>query len=162
MPATRCITLLIAAAAFWISFHSKAVEPLSSPELVSHCELYFDDPDGEDAIFCVRYIQGFIDGAVATDERVLSNLTKETNKAGKKESFSERAMRVRGRNVGKLVERYGATYYADFCLDVSVSLKEVVEKSVEIINATDNSELDGNARDLVFRILRDNYPCPQE
>ena len=38
-----------------------AVEALSTEELISHCAIYGDDPDGEDGIFCVRYIQGFID-----------------------------------------------------------------------------------------------------
>ena len=33
--------------------------------------------DGKDAIFCVRYVQGFIDGAVATDARVLENIATE-------------------------------------------------------------------------------------
>ena len=51
-----------------------AVKPLSSAELASHCVHYRSAPDGEDGIFCVRYIQGFINGAVATDERVAINV----------------------------------------------------------------------------------------
>ena len=42
-----------------------AVEVMSTAELKSHCDL-FDDPNAEaDRIFCTRYVQGFIDGAVA-------------------------------------------------------------------------------------------------
>ena len=44
-----------------------AVEALSTEELMSHCDKYYDEQAREDRIFCVRYIQGFIDGAVATD-----------------------------------------------------------------------------------------------
>ncbi len=69
-----------------------AVEPLSSAELESHCAHYRMDPEGKDGIFCVRYIQGFIDGAVATDERVTLNVSGEYEK---EESFSERAIRIR-------------------------------------------------------------------
>ena len=54
-----------------------AVEPLSTEELKLHCEFYEDDPEGTDGTFCVRYIQGFIDGAVATDERVTYNIADE-------------------------------------------------------------------------------------
>ena len=50
-----------------------AVEPLSTTELVSHCDKYYDEQATEDRVFCVRYVQGFIDGAVATDEPFLRN-----------------------------------------------------------------------------------------
>ena len=51
-----------------------AVEALTTAELISHCDKYHDDTATEDRIFCIRYIQGFIDGAVATDERVMRNV----------------------------------------------------------------------------------------
>ena len=57
--------------------NAQAVEPLSTRELTSHCAHYVSNPQGPDAIFCVRYIQGFIDGAVATDERVTINVAAE-------------------------------------------------------------------------------------
>ena len=61
----------------WITAlnNARAVESLSSAELESHCAHYRMDPDGKDGIFCVRYIQGFIDGAGATDERVTLNVS---------------------------------------------------------------------------------------
>ena len=74
---------------------AKAIEALTTEELASHCSHSEKDPQGVDAVFCVRYIQGFIDGAVAIDERVVSNMV--TGK--KEETFSERAMRTR---VGKI------------------------------------------------------------
>ena len=58
---------LMASPAAW------AVEALSTEELVSHCDKYYDEQATEDRVFCVRYVQGFIDGAVATDERVARN-----------------------------------------------------------------------------------------
>ena len=65
------LIISIAASNVW------AVEALPTDELISHCAVYNEDPGGKDGIFCVRYIQGFIDGAVATDERVVDNVADE-------------------------------------------------------------------------------------
>jgi hypothetical protein len=130
-----------------------AVEKLTTAELVSHCDKYYDESAEEDRIFCVRYIQGFIDGAIATDERVMRNVAKEL---GKSESYSERAMRTR---VGSRLDRYGATSYAGYCLGDPVPLREVVEYVVE--DAQDQQRIAANplARELVYATLRDHYPC---
>lgn len=102
-----------------------AVEPLSTTELAEHCTHYAEDPEGKDAIFCVRYVQGFIDGVVATDERVTRNVAVEYER---KETYTERAIRTRSaRRVPARLSRYGATVYAEFCLGAPVPLKEVVE-----------------------------------
>ena len=131
-----------------------AVEALSTQELLSHCEKYHDEQAREDRVFCVRYIQGFIDGAVATDERVTRNIVGEYDKD---ESFSDRAARTR---IGKRLESYGASVYADFCLGDPVPLKEVVEHGVE--DATDPKRVAANplARELVYQTIREHYPCP--
>lgn len=130
-----------------------AVEALTTAELVSHCDRYHDESAEEDRIFCVRYIQGFIDGAVATDERVMSNVAKELER---EESFSERAKRTR---IGSRLDRYGPTSLADYCLGDPVPLREVVEFVVE--DAQDPQRIAANplARDLVYATLRDHYPC---
>ena len=132
---------------------ARAVEPLSTPELAEHCAHYFEDPDGKDAIFCVRYVQGFIDGAVATDERVMLNVANELNP---EETYSERAIRTR---LGRNTKRFGSTVYADFCLGESVPLKEVVEKVVH--NLSNRKFLDEQllARDAVNSTLRNEYRC---
>ncbi len=139
-------TLLLAQDAY-------AVESLSTPELAEHCVHYHEDPDGEDAIFCVRYVQGFIDGAVATDERVMLNVTAELDR---KETYSERAMRTR---LNRNIRRFGSTVYADFCLGTPVALKEVVERVVH--NLMNRKFLDEQllARDAVYSTLRKEYPC---
>lgn len=133
-----------------------AVEPLSSAELPSHCMHYRKAPDGEDGIFCVRYIQGFIDGAVATDERVAINVAAEYEKS---ETFAERATRTR---LGNLMERYGATIYAEYCLGDPIPLLAVVNKVVTELERIDFNPAQPNARDLVYQILRDKYPCAVE
>lgn len=131
-----------------------AVEPLSTKELAEHCIHYAENPTGEDAIFCVRYVQGFIDGAVATDERVALNVAREYEK---KETYSERAIRVR--SPSRILSRYGATVYAEFCLGAPVPLKQVVE---HVINDLMNRKVLEDtllARDAVYAMLRRDYPC---
>ncbi len=133
--------------------NANAVEALSTEELTSHCIVYEDDPDGEDGIFCVRYIQGFIDGAVATDERVTNNVAAEYDKS---ESFTERAIRTR---VGSRLKRYGPSYYAEFCLGDPVPLAEVVEEVVADLLSLETFDGKEQARDVVYATLRREYPC---
>ncbi len=150
----RIVTIGICAAASLLLLRAAdAVEPLSTPELAEHCVFYFDEPDGKDAIFCVRYVQGFIDGAVATDERVIQNITTELDRD---ETYGERAIRTR---FGRKTSRFGATVYADFCLGAPVPLREVVEKVVH--NLMNRRFLDEQllARDAVYATLRAEYPC---
>ncbi|MFK7732740.1 MAG: Rap1a/Tai family immunity protein [Pseudomonadales bacterium] len=135
---------------------ANAVEPLPVSELYEHCALYGEDPEGKDAIFCVRYIQGFIDGAIATDERVLQNVRAEYEDL--KESFTERAIRMRAPR-DHLVERFGATSYADICLGEPVPLLEVVTKITGDLTATAGQWQDESAREVVFENLRKHYPC---
>ena len=148
---TRVLMLLIAA--LLATPAALAVEALSTEELMSHCDKYYEETAQEDQVFCVRYIQGFIDGAVATDEQVTRNVVQEYDR---EETFSERAARTR---IGARLERYGGSVYADFCLGDPVPLKEVVEHVVE--DATDPARVAANplARDLVYQTLREHYPC---
>ncbi|MGB5511689.1 MAG: Rap1a/Tai family immunity protein [Woeseiaceae bacterium] len=133
-----------------------SVEPLSTPELAEHCAFFYEDRDGEDAIFCVRYVQGFIDGAVATDARVLENIATEFDDD---ESFADRAIRSR---IGSRINRRGPTVYADFCLGEPDSLEEVVEKVVRDLANRKVLDEDLLARDAVFSTLRREYPCNPE
>jgi len=147
------IGVWVTAILLFVVDEAQAVEPLSTPELAEHCVHYFEDPDGKDAIFCVRYVQGFIDGAVATDERVMLNVVAELDR---EETYSERAIRTR---LGRNTKSFGSTVYADFCLGTPVELKEVVEKVVH--NLMNRKFLDEQllARDAVFSTLRTEYPC---
>jgi hypothetical protein len=141
---------LLATPAAW------AVEALSTEELVSHCAKYHDESASEDRTFCVRYIQGFIDGAVATDEQVANNVTREF---GQGESYSQRATRTR---IGALLERYGPSVYAEYCLGDPVPLEEVAER---VVNDLTNEALVAKyprARDAVYATLRTHYPCVVE
>jgi len=133
-----------------------SVEPLSTPELAGHCAFYYKDRDGKDAIFCVRYVQGFIDGAVVTDARVLENVATEFDED---ESFTERAIRSR---IGSRIRLRGPTVYADFCLGELDSLEAVVEKVVDDLASREILDEDLLARDAVLSTLQREYPCDPE
>ena len=144
--------LILCGIAALASSNANAVEALSTEELVSHCVYYEQDPESVDGVFCVRYIQGFIDGAVATDARVTNNVANEYDRS---ESFSERATRTR---LGSRIEHF-ETYYAEFCLGEPVPLKTVVEL---VIADLENAERIANqplARVFVYSTLRMQYPC---
>ena len=150
-------TVLISALALsFLAERAGSVEPLSTPELAEHCALYYEDRDGKDAIFCVRYVQGFIDGAVATDARVLENIATEFDED---ESFADRAIRNR---IGTRIRLRGPTVYADFCLGELNSLEEVVEKVVDDLANREVLDEDLLARDAVFSTLQREYPCESD
>ncbi len=139
--------------AVMVAPYAFGVETLSTAELKSHCDFYQAAPEGTDGVFCVRYIQGFIDGAVATDERVTQNVADEYERD---ESFTERAIRTR---LGNRLSRYGPSYYAEFCLGDPVPLAEVVQNVVDRLSDTALVANQVKARDLVYETLRRDYPC---
>jgi hypothetical protein len=67
--------LIITLIAVGIVVPAKAMETLYLEELSSHCIHYVENSGSKDGSFCLRYIQGFIDGAVAADGRVIVYLT---------------------------------------------------------------------------------------
>jgi hypothetical protein len=144
--------LILCGIAAMASSNANAVEALSTEELVSHCIYYEQDPESVDGVFCVRYIQGFIDGAVATDERVTNNVA---NEYDRDETFAERATRTR---VGSRLERFG-TFYAEFCLGEPVPLKTVVELVIADLDDADRIANLPLARDFVYATLRMQFPC---
>jgi hypothetical protein len=133
-----------------------AVGSLSTEELAAHCAHYQTEPVGEDAAFCIRYIQGFIDGAVATDARVTRNVAAEYAQYSE---FTERAIRTR---LGRRIEQCGPSYYAEFCLGAPVPLKEVVDRVVR--NVLDGGFVAGEplASEVVYQTLRTEYPCQRD
>ena len=131
-----------------------AIEPLSTAKLASHCADYKNNPEGPDARICVSYIQGFLDGAVATDERVAQNVAKEDD-----ETFTERAIRTR---LGPRLKHPNMSYYAEFCLGAPVPLKEVTEKVIHDLLDRDFVSDEQRALHVVYRTLREQYPCSED
>jgi translation initiation factor 2B subunit (eIF-2B alpha/beta/delta family) len=133
-----------------------ALEELSSQELASHCALLSAEPEGVDGQYCVRYIQGFIDGAIATDARVMLNAE---NAASGNETFTERAIRTR---MPRRNDRSRAAKLAGFCLGDPVPLRNIVDVVVADLAAKQISTVkDESAMEVVYQSLLNNYPCTQ-
>lgn len=133
---------------------AKAVEVLSAQELASHCVRLGDDPAGVDGQYCIRYIQGFIDGAVATDARVMLN-AESALEGG--ESFSERAKRTRAPS---RADQFRAAGLAGFCLGDPLPLRDVVDTVVRDLTAlVEVNAKEEPAMEVVYRSLRQHYPC---
>jgi hypothetical protein len=133
---------------------AKAVEVLSARELASHCALLSSNSEGVDGQYCIRYIQGFIDGALATDVRVMLNAE---SALGRNESFSERAMRTRAPS---REDRFRASSLAGFCLGDPLPLRDVVNIVVADLAALpDGAGLDAPAMEIVYASLNLHYPC---
>lgn len=150
LPMLSLATLMVS------SQDADAIIPLSANELAAHCEVY-PSTEGVDAQFCIRYIQGFLDGAVATDEQVMLNVDAEY-KDKDKETYTERAMRTRAQGLkGKNQER--AARYAEYCLGNPVPLLEVVDKVAMELRNRQEIEDSILARAVVYGVLRKHYPC---
>ena len=68
MKLKQALIVTICTAAIVGASNAPGVEVMTTEELQIHCAEIDRAPKSEDAIFCTRYIQGFIDGAIATDE----------------------------------------------------------------------------------------------
>jgi hypothetical protein len=131
-----------------------AVSPLDEAQLRSSCQAYADKPDSLAATRCVLYVQGFLDGAVATDERVTMNVAQELSR---NETLTERAIRTR---LGDRVQLRGPTVYAEYCVGDPVPIQEIISNVVAELERQAPSQT-GLARDVVYAALRRHYPCEE-
>jgi hypothetical protein len=135
---------------------AKALEVLTAQELASHCARLSAEPEGVDGQYCTRYIQGFIDGAIATDARVMLNAESTVSSS---ETFTERAMRTR---MPSRADRSRAADLAGFCLGDPLPVRDVVDVVVADLAAQKGSAAnDEPAMEVVYNSLLKNYPCKQ-
>ena len=135
-----------------LSLPASAIEPMSAKALNDVCDRAAVEPDTDDARLCVAYVQGFLDGAVATDGRVAENVASEMSE---EETFSERAIRTR---VINRLRDFGPSVYAEFCVGQPDPIADVVLHVIEELDRYE--ELDGvQAQTIVYDSLRRHYPC---
>ncbi|WP_199609474.1 Rap1a/Tai family immunity protein [Flocculibacter collagenilyticus] len=128
---------------------SVAIEPLTQKELYGLCKNFQVDSESSESQQCIRYIKGFIDGAVAIDSGITSD-----PQADKRLTFSERAFKTR---INNRLNRYAAPVSNDFCLGKPVPIKEVINKvAYNLLSKSDSDEL---ALFVVYTTLRQEYPC---
>ncbi|MCR9278120.1 MAG: hypothetical protein NXH85_09105 [Pseudomonadaceae bacterium] len=122
-----------------------AVDGLPLDSLLNDC---LSPPDTR---VCQAYLQGFVDGAVATDPSVVQNVTDEISKS---ESLTERALRTR---IGGYMDRFGESYFAGFCIPIETDINAVGEQIVAGLEAVTVTDISG--RDFVYNQLKLHYPC---
>lgn len=150
----RSGTLLAALVLAGSTLPAHGVEVLPARELASQCQGVASSVESQGAQFCTHYVQGFIDGAVSTDVRVMMNVEAEYQQRA---TLTERAMQTR---MPGWHDQQRAAGYAEFCLGDPVPLAEVVQKVAQQLDAqaaTMDPEL--AARDAVYAALREHYPC---
>ena len=150
---SSCLAFAIA---LGLAADSRAIEVLTVHELVSHCEYLESDPKGADAEYCIRYIQGFVDGAVVTDDRIMQDLD---NAAKGGTTLTERAKRTRMPRRGAY-DRPGSL--AGFCLGDPLPLLEVVDTVVaDLVALAVGDATESPVRVAVDDSLRRHYPCAE-
>ena len=143
----RLATRALAAALLLAATPLHALNTMTAGELAQDCA----GQSGATTPTCVAFVRGFIDGALATDPRVAMNVERELSRD---ETFTERAYRTR---LGQRMDRYGPSYFADFCIPTPVPLQDIVDQVVaDLRQVSDRNE---PARELVYRTLRRGYPC---
>lgn len=143
------LSCLLAAPRSW------SFEPLTATQLDEVCADYREQRENPDALLCVYYVKGFLDGAVATDGRVAENVAAEIEK---EETFTERAIRTR---IGNRLKKYGPSVYAEFCVGQPDPIADVVSHVIEELDRYD--DLAGEqAQTVVYDTLRRHYPCNAE
>ena len=146
------LAVLISGSVFLTAPLAHAIEVLSAPSLQAMCESFDADAADQERSNCATYVLGFVDGAVATDVRVMLNV-----EAGQKkpETLTQRAARTRL----SMSDLRRAAGYAEFCLGDPVPLREVVSKVVADMSRLEALDESLAARDLVYQSLRKHYPC---
>ena len=144
--------LILAASTLLLSPAAFGVTPLTAAELARNCEMSSSDTDASSRPLCVTYVTGFLDGAVATDARVVENVV---NELEREQSLKERAIRTR---LSRKLRDAGPTLYAEFCVGTPVPVSEVVGHVIDELGSRDS--LDGVlAQSIVYAALRKHYPC---
>ncbi len=149
----RNSAIALVALAF-VGVPAAGVEVLPARELAGHCKSLMGSAENEGARFCTHYVQGFIDGAVSTDVRVMMNVQAEYEQST---SLTERAARTR---MPGWHDQRRAAGYAEFCLGDPLPLADVVQTVARhLVEREETMDTALAARDVVYAALRKHYPC---
>ena len=144
----------IAVIALFAQMNATAVPPLTLDQLKADCRAVATASASVPAQRCLLYVQGFLDGAVATDERVALNVAEEIER---RETLTERAIQTR---LGDRLKQVGASFYAEYCVGDPVPVQEVVDHVLEEFEVIEPGST-VLARDVVYSALRRHYPCAE-
>jgi len=129
-----------------------AMSSLSAERLQQYCSDYDKGKtlQSEGGQVCVVYLKGFVDGALAADER-LANSADPQHK-----SWIDRARRMR---LGLHRSTDCLNAYNDYCLGDSVSMEDVIDRVVAQLRSQ-SFQAGTTAQEVVHRILKEQFACP--
>lgn len=99
---------------------------------------------------CKSFITGFLQGALLTDEAIITTIHQNANES----SFKDRALRTRLGN-----DKTPPTLLAGFCLPSEHSVSEIAAKTLEHVS---NSEPNSDQLAIdVYNTLKNKYACKE-
>ena len=132
---------------------ASAEEWLSGNDLENSCEVLLDDPQNQQGLLCLAFVQGFIAGADTSVAEVSPRSARPASPGD--ESYAERAARTR---LGTLRLQQIQSTYAQYCINDQVTAIEVVEKVTDYIE-DHPAAADLTAHDAVREALVHSFPC---
>ncbi|HEU0223920.1 MAG TPA: Rap1a/Tai family immunity protein [Steroidobacteraceae bacterium] len=128
-----------------------AVEPAPAAEFRADCKAWSASPDAPAGRRCLAYIQGFIDGAVVANMRIVQGVSEEFE-AG--ETYSQRAKRTRLRERNSR----NPAWYTGICIPDTVTIGEAAAAVVEQLDAIPAAPRE-TAATVLYSALRARFPC---
>lgn len=136
-----------------IGFMLVSVAQAKDFNLIKSCQALSDKLEDHADSACYVYIQGFLDGAVLTDAKIMQGIEKRSNMS----EFSQRVIRNRlGTKRGSTPD----TYLAEFCLATE---KASIQDIMTVIRVVQSSKAENlQAGDLIYDAVRTSFPCPRD
>ncbi|MBX3704380.1 MAG: hypothetical protein KF822_11460 [Steroidobacteraceae bacterium] len=128
-----------------------AVEPAPAGPFRADCRAWAAAPAGPEGRRCQAYIQGFIDGSVVANTRIVQGVSEEFE-AG--ETYSQRAKRTRLRERN----RRNPAWYTGICIPDTVTIGEAVKAVVAQLDAVPPAPGE-TAATVLYSALRARFPC---
>lgn len=149
----RFTVFILLIGGFVLSESAFALNWMSGQKLVDSCSAYQQNSNDEKSMFCASYVQGFLEGAEATDAIVEKTIRAEYQED--LSSYEKRAMKTR---LGERRKRFGATSYAHYCIDPGVNIGQVINGVQQHLKAHPDIRNLG-ARDILYAALISQFPC---
>ncbi|MFT4939009.1 MAG: hypothetical protein ACI88A_002041 [Paraglaciecola sp.] len=135
------------------SFMLPSVGQAKDFNLIKSCQSLSDKLEEHADSACYVYIQGFLDGAVLTDSKIMQEIDKRSNMS----EFSQRVIRNRlGMQRGSSPD----TYLAEFCLATEKASKQDILTVIRIVQSSEAENIQPG--DLIYDAVRTSFPCSRE
>jgi hypothetical protein len=121
--------------------------------LIKSCQALSDKLEDHADSACYVYIQGFLDGAVLTDSKIMQGIEKRSNMS----EFSQRVIKNR---LGKKRGSTPDTYLAEFCLATEKASMQDILTVIRVVQSSKAKDLEPG--ELIYKAVRASFPCPRD